>query len=241
ESFVRIIQAATGGGFGSKLALNVQGFIGLVLNYLKRPVRRVYSREEADLATAKRRPLTIKMKTGVDAEGKLRAMKATITRDTGAYGSYGIAVASRDAVHATGPYEIENVDIISRRVYTNNPFCGAMRGFGTPQIAFAHESQLDLHAKALDLNPLDIRTRRAFDVGFVTSTEQVLSAGVGVRDCLSALKPYYEDAKTKCVREESDPFKRGDVGAMWCGIGNTGTPNPSTAKIAMSPDGNVTL
>ncbi len=118
-----------------------------------------------------------------------------------------------------------------------------MRGFGTLQIAFAHESQLDLNAMALDLDPLDIRTRYAFAVGSVTSTGQVLSDSVGVRDCLSALKPYYEDAKTKWVREESDPFKlRGvGVGPMWYGIGATGTQNPSTAKIAMAPDGNVTL
>ena len=130
------------GGFGSKLDLNVQGFIGFALYHLKRPVRYVYSREESYLATAKRHPLLIRMKTGCDGKGRLLAMKATIICDTGAYGSYGIAVANRAAVQATGPYEIENVDIQSYCVYTNRPFCGAMRGFGTPQIAFAHESQI---------------------------------------------------------------------------------------------------
>ncbi|MGW8303679.1 MAG: xanthine dehydrogenase family protein molybdopterin-binding subunit, partial [Desulfobacterales bacterium] len=99
---VRIIQAATGGGFGSKLDLNVQGFIGLALYHLRRPVRMVYSREEAYLATAKRHPLEMTLKTGADSQGKLLAMSATITCDTGAYGSYGIAVTSRAAVHATG-------------------------------------------------------------------------------------------------------------------------------------------
>ncbi|MCP4689550.1 MAG: xanthine dehydrogenase family protein, partial [Desulfobacterales bacterium] len=243
ESAVRIIQAATGGGFGSKLDLNVQGFIGLALYYLKRPVRCVYSREEVYLATAKRHPLTIRMKTGVDARGRLRAMKATIVCDTGAYGSYGIAVASRAAVHATGPYEIENVDVESHCVYTNNPFCGAMRGFGTPQIAFAHESQLDQHAEALDMDPLEIRTRNAFSAGSVTATGQTLSAGVGVRDCLRALAPYHAEAKAKWVGEERDPHKRRGIGlgAMWYGIGNTGTKNPSTARAAMTRDGKVAL
>ncbi|GAG27686.1 unnamed protein product, partial [marine sediment metagenome] len=122
---VRIIQAATGGGFGSKLDLNMQGFIGLALYHLKRPVRMVYSREEAYQATAKRHPLEMTLKTGADSQGKLLAMSATITCDTGAYASYGIAVASRSAVHATGPYEIETVAVESRCVYTNNPFAGA--------------------------------------------------------------------------------------------------------------------
>ncbi len=243
ESAVRIIQAATGGGFGSKLDLNVQGFIGLALYHLKRPVRCVYSREEAYLATAKRHPLSITMKSGVDAKGRLRAMQATIICDTGAYGSYGIAVTSRAAVHATGPYHIENVDVKSYCVYTNKPFCGAMRGFGTPQIAFAHESQLDLHAKDLDLDPLEIRMRNAFYPGAVTATGQTLSDSVGIGDCLGALKPHYAEAIKNWVNKESDPHKRRGVGvgAMWYGIGNTGTKNPSTARVEMDAEGRVTL
>ena len=94
--------------------------------------------------------------------GKLLAVQARITGDTGAYGSYGIAVASRAAVHATGPYEVENVDIESRCVYTNNPFCGAMRGFGTPQMAIAHESHMDLLAEKLGMDPLELRVLNAF-------------------------------------------------------------------------------
>lgn len=240
---LRVIQAATGGGFGSKLDLNVQGFIGLALYHLKRPVRCVYSREEAYLATAKRHPLAITMKTGVDAEGRLRAMKATIICDTGAYGSYGIAVASRAAVHATGPYQIENVDVKSHCVYTNKPFCGAMRGFGTPQIAFAHESQLDLHARALGLSPLEIRMRNAFATGSVTATGQTLSASVGIGDCLKALEPHYAEAVKNWVKAGNDPHKRRGVGvgAMWYGIGNTGTKNPSTARVEMDTEGRITL
>jgi CO/xanthine dehydrogenase Mo-binding subunit len=121
---VRIVQAATGGGFGSKLDLNMQAFIGLAMLHLQRPVKMVYSREESFLATAKRHPLDMTLKTGADRNGKILAMQARITGDTGAYGSYGIAVASRAAVHATGPYEVENVEVESRCVYTNTPFCG---------------------------------------------------------------------------------------------------------------------
>ncbi len=240
---IRIIQAATGGGFGSKLDLNVQGFIGLAMHHLKRPARMVYSREESFGATAKRHPLEMTIKTGADRHGKLLAMQAVITGDTGAYGSYGIAVASRAAVHATGPYEIENVKVESRCVYTNNPFCGAMRGFGTPQIAVAHESQMDLLAQKLGMDPFEFRWINAYESGSQTATGQKLAASVGIRDCLAALRVHYEQARQRWCAGESDPLKKRGVGlgCMWYGIGNTGVQNPSTAKIKMDLAGRVTL
>jgi len=223
---VRIIQAATGGGFGSKLDLNVQGFIGLALYHLKRPVRYVYSREEAYLATAKRHPLTIIMKTGANKNGKLLAMKARIICDTGAYGSYGIAVTSRSAVHATGPYEIKNVEVDALCVYTNNPLCGAMRGFGVPQIAFAHESQMDLLAKELGMDPLEIRRFNALKDGSETATGQILATSVGIRECLDAVKSQYESVQKSWKTPESLPFRkrlclsgRGGLGSGQCGMG----------------------
>ncbi len=243
EDRVRIIQAATGGGFGSKLDLNVQGFIGLALLYLKRPVRYVYTREEAFLATAKRHPLTITMKTGADRHGKLRAVQARIVCDTGAYGSYGIAVASRAAVHATGPYEIEHVDVDSMCVYTNHVFCGAMRGFGTPQIAFAHESQIDLVARELALDPLEIRRLNALKPGSSTGTGQKLTHSVGIGTCIERVAAYYAEARARCAASlESGSLRRGvGLGAMWYGIGNTGVQNPSTARMEVDEHGSLTL
>ena len=240
---VRIIQAATGGGFGSKLDMNVQGFIGLALYHLKRPVRMVYSREEAYLATAKRHPLEMTLKTGADSQGRLLAMRAAITCDTGAYGSYGIAVTSRAAVHATGPYEVETVAVESRCVYTNNPFCGAMRGFGTPQIALAHESQMDLLAQALGLDPFEIRQMNALKPGSKTGTGQELTASVGIGQCLDEIRPYFEQAGAVWKSEPVGPYKKRGVGigCMWYGIGNTGVQNPSTARITMDRNGSVTL
>jgi len=240
---VRIIQAATGGGFGSKLDLNVQGFIGLAMLHLQRPVKMVYSREESFLATAKRHPIEMTLKTAVDGDGKIIALRARITADTGAYGSYGIAVASRVAMHATGPYEVENVDIESRCVYTNTPFCGAMRGFGTPQIAVAHESQMDLLAQKLDMDPLEFRLKNVLKRGSETATGQKLTASVGIGQTLEAIKPHYEWARTDWIGAEIKPWqKRGiGLGSMWYGIGNTGVQNPSTAKIKMDLGGSVTL
>jgi len=240
---VRIVMAATGGGFGSKLDLNVQGFIGLALYHLKVPVRYVYSREEAYLATGKRHPFLIKMKTATDNEGKLTAMQVRAVCNTGAYGSYGVAVTSRSAVHATGPYSIENVDIEVKSVYTNQTFCGAMRGFGAPQMALAHESQLDLHAEELGIDPLAIRYLNNLKVGSKSSTGQLLTSSVGFYECLDAVYPHYEEAKTNWLLGGTSPFKRRGIGigSMWYGIGNTGVQNPSTAKVEMAPDGSVTV
>ncbi|MDM8542778.1 xanthine dehydrogenase family protein molybdopterin-binding subunit [Desulfococcaceae bacterium HSG9] len=243
ESRVRIIQAVTGGGFGSKLDLNVQGFIGLALYHLKRPVRYIYTREESYLATAKRHPFIIDMKTGTDKNGKLIAIKMRACCNTGAYGSYGIAVATRAAVHGTGPYQIEHVDLECSCVYTNLTFCGAMRGFGTPQAAFAHESQIDIHAQKLGIDPLEIRIINGLKKGSINGTGQKLTDSVGFHDCLKSVKPYYEKASKDWVKQKTSPFiKRGiGLGGMWYGIGNTGVQNPSTARIEIDLKGRVTL
>ncbi len=240
---VRIVQAATGGGFGSKLDLNVQGFIGLALYHLKRPVMCVFTREEAYRMTAKRHPLKMTFRTGADKNGRLVAMTARMICDTGAYGSYGLAVASRAPVHATGPYEIDHVDVECACVYTNNPFAGAMRGFGVPQAAFAHESQMDLLAAKLKMDPLEIRRLNALTAGSRTATNQVLKESVGIGQCLEAVKPHYEKARKEWVRGIAGFSKRRGVGlgAMWYGIGNTGVQNPSTAHIEMDHEGRITL
>ena len=240
---VRIIQAATGGGFGSKLDLNVQGFIGLALYHLKRSVRCVYTREESYLATAKRHPFIIHMKTGADKNGKLVAIRMRAYCNTGAYGSYGIAVATRSAVHGTGPYEIDHVDMECSCVYTNQPFSGAMRGFGAPQVAFAHESQMDLLAQKLGIDPMEIRIINGFKKGSINGTGQKLLDSVGFQKCLKSVKPYYEEASKNWLTQKISPFiKRGiGLGGMWYGIGNTGVQNPSTAKIEMDQNGRITL
>jgi CO/xanthine dehydrogenase Mo-binding subunit len=146
-------------------------------------------------------------------------------------------------MHATGPYEIEHVDIESRCVYTNTPFCGAMRGFGTPQIAIAHESQMDLLAQKLEMDPLDFRLKNVFKEGSETATGQKLAHSVGIGETLRALKPHYEKAKAKWLGDDCAPWRKRGVGlgSMWYGIGNTGVQNPSTAKIKIDLGGNITL
>jgi CO/xanthine dehydrogenase Mo-binding subunit len=243
EENIRIVQAATGGGFGSKLDLTVQGFIGLALYHLRRPVRLAFSREEAFLATPKRHPMTIELETGATRNGKIQALRARIVCDTGAYASYGLAVATRAAVHVTGPYEIENVESESLCVYTNNPIAGAMRGFGVPQVAFAHESQMNILAQELGIDPLEIRRINALRVGSRTATGQGLKASVGMVKTLEAIEPQYKEAKAQWKAESvPEPLRRGvGIGSMWYGIGNTGVQNPSSARVEMDAQGKVTL
>jgi len=242
---VRVIQTETGGGFGGKLDLSVQPFLALAAYHLNRPVRMVYSREESFQVTAKRHPLRIRMKTGATRDGRLMAVEAEILADTGAYASYGIAVATRAAVHATGPYEVPHVKVDSRVVYTNNPWSGAMRGFGVPQIAIAHESQMDKLAVRLGLDPLEFRLKNAFTVGSVTPTGQTLSASVGIRETLKRARPYYETYLRE-VEDAKHTLPQGicrgvGVASMWYGIGNTGHPNPSSAQLEVDAKGQVTL
>ena len=181
---VRIIQAVTGGGFGGKLDISVQCYLALLAYHTRRPVKMVYSREESMVASAKRHPYIIDYKTAATKDGKWTALKATIIADTGAYASYGPGVITRAAVHATGPYEVPNVWIDAYAVYTNNPMAGAMRGFGVPQVAFAHESQLDQLAEKLGLSPLAVRLKNVLVPGGTTATGQVLKHSVGIKETL---------------------------------------------------------
>jgi len=162
--------------------------------------------------------------------------------DTGAYASYGSTVAIRSAVHATGPYQVPNVKVRSRMAYTNNSWSGAMRGFGIPQMAFAHESQMDLLAQALKMDPIEIRLKNCLRVGSETATGQTLMASVGIKETLNKAKEW-RDRLGLLKNDSEKPFiKKGmGVGSMWYGIGNTGIANPSTAQIEIDPDGEVRL
>lgn len=177
---VRIIQTVTGGGFGGKLDISVQCYLALLAYHTGRAVKMVYSREESIESSVKRHPYIIDYKTGAAKDGRLTAVKTVIIGDTGAYASYGSAVLIRAAVHCTGPYEVPNVYADAYAVYTNNPIAGAMRGFGVPQMAFAHESQMDQVAEKLGMSPAKIRLINCLRPGSVTATGQLLKNSIGI-------------------------------------------------------------
>jgi nicotinate dehydrogenase large molybdopterin subunit len=239
---VRIIQCATGGGFGGRLDITVQCLLALAVFHLKKPVKIVYSREEVFQVTSKRHPLKIRYKSGVKKDGTLTAVEVDILGDTGAYASYGSTVAVRSAVHATGPYQVPNVKVRSRMAYTNNSWSGAMRGFGVPQMAFAHESQMDLLAQALKMDPIEIRLKNSLRVGSETATGQTLMASVGIGETLRKVKEWMNRSAISKNDSEKPFIKKGiGVGSMWYGIGNTGIANPSTAQMEIDLNGEIRL
>jgi len=239
---VRVIQTVTGGGFGAKLDISVHCHIALLALKTGRPVKLVYTRPESIMTSTKRHPFIIKYKTGATREGKLLVVEIEIIGDTGAYASYGPAVLTRAAVHATGPYNVPNVKIDAYTVYTNNPICGAMRGFGVPQIAIAHETQMDNLAEKLGMDPIEIRLKNAFDLGSRTATGQLLAHSVGIKKTLQEAQKIAKEWRRDLLRKEEPTKRRGvGVGVMWYGIGNTGRPNPSGAFVELLDDGGVVV
>ncbi len=239
-SKVRVIQTTTGGGFGGKLDISVHCHIALLAFKTGKPVRLVWSREESTTAATKRHPFLIRYKTGATKEGRLLAAKVEIIGNTGAYSSYGPAVLTRAAVHATGPYNVPHVEVDAFMVYTNNPVAGAMRGFGTPQVAIAHETQIEKVAEALGMDPIEVRLRNAFEVGSITPTGQVLEHSVGLKKALIEAQNLAAEWRREIQLGENLSKKKGiGIGVMWYGIGNTGHPNPSGAFVELLDDGSA--
>ena len=195
QNRVRIVQQATGGGFGGKLDISTQCHAALLAWYTRYPVKLVYTREESFIASGKRHPYVINYLTAADRKGKLLGIKAEIFADTGAYASYGPGVVTRAAVHATGPYHVPHVHVDAYAVYTNNPYCGAMRGFGVPQVGFAHETQMDILGEKLGLGPWEIRSMNFLSPGMTTATSQMLEQSVGMGETLERVKQRVTDKK----------------------------------------------
>jgi len=235
EERVRVIQATTGGGFGGKLDVTVELFLALATYHAKKPVIMRFTREESFLSNTKRHPLYIEYKTGAKKDGTIQGVKVNIIGDTGPYVSYGETVCLRVAVHSTGPYEVPNVYADSRMFYTNNPVCGAMRGFGVPQLAFAHEAQMDEIARAINMDALDIRIKNGLRKGSRTATSQVLNHSVGFIDTLRKVEPFWRE-RTKSSRTTGF-----GLGCMYYGCGNTGVSNPSSCHLRLTEDGKIAL
>jgi CO/xanthine dehydrogenase Mo-binding subunit len=173
---VRIQQAELGGSFGGKddlmCILSARAAVGALKT--GRPVKIRYSREESIMESYKRHPYIMHYRVGFNKNGKIKAMKIDILADGGAYASMSPFVTWRSVVQATGPYEIENVCTDIRTVYTNNPYTGAMRGFGSPQVIFAQESLMDEIAVKLSMSPAEIRRINGLRSGSITASGQKL-------------------------------------------------------------------
>ena len=240
---LRIVPAATGGGFGSKLDVSLQPLLGLVTLKTGRPARMVYSRAESMASTTKRHPSRIEATIGADAEGRVTAMDFSGDFDTGAYASWGPTVANRVPVHATGPYRTPAVRAVGRAIHTNGPPSGAFRGFGVPQAAITQETLYDKLADRLGMDRLAFRLKNAFVDGDRTATGQEIH-GVGIADCLQALSSPWQRAlaEAETFNRANGRVKRGvGIASCWYGCGNTSLPNPSTIRVGLKPDGSLVL
>ncbi|MEE8143070.1 MAG: selenium-dependent xanthine dehydrogenase [Planctomycetota bacterium] len=232
QIFVELVP--NGGAFGGKEDLSIQAHTALLAQVTGRPVKVTLTREESIRLHPKRHPLSLTYTVGCDGEGKLTAVKARIIGDTGAYASVGGKVLERAAGHACGPYRVDNVDVESVAVYTNNPPCGAMRGFGANQAHFAIEGCLDLLAKAAGIDRWQMRWINALEVGDVFSTGQVLEKSVGIKKTLQAVKEIYDQAVAE-----------GHAVGIGCGLKNSGIGNGAIeygkARLVVEKDGSISL
>jgi len=234
EEQVRVELVPSGGAFGGKEDMSVQAQTALLARVTGRPVKLVLSREESVRMHPKRHPIRLDYTVGCDAEGCLTAVVARMIGDSGAYASVGGKVLERAAGHACGPYRVGAVDVEALAAYTNNPPCGAMRGFGVPQAAFAIEGCLDLLAKKVGLDGWEMRSRNVVAVGDAVTTGQLLEKSVGIRKTLDAVKDAYYEAR-----------RAGKAAGIACGLKNSGIGNGvaewGKCRLVVEDDGTVSL
>ena len=181
---VHIIGQLIGGGFGGKEDVMGQIHAAMLARATGRPVKLLFDRQESLIVHPKRHATQINVKVGARRDGCLTAVETELYGDTGAYASLGEKVMTRATTHSSGPYEVANVRADCYAMYTNNPPAGAFRGFGVFQSAFAVESIMDMLAKKLDLDPVELRRKNALHVGSVTNTGQILRDSVGLVECI---------------------------------------------------------
>ena len=223
-----------GGAFGGKEDMSVQAQTALLSKMTGRPVLTTLTREESVRVHPKRHPITMKYTVGCDAEGHLTAVKADMVGDTGAYASVGAKVLERAAGHACGPYRVLNVQVDAIAAVTNNPPCGAMRGFGANQAAFAIEGCMDLLAAKVGIDGWEMRWRNAVDIGDTFASGQVFEKSIGIKKTLLAVKDAYYAAR-----------KDGRAVGIGCGLKNSGIGNGAIewgkARLVVEADGTISL
>jgi carbon-monoxide dehydrogenase large subunit len=229
---IRIIVTCLGGGFGGKDYLKVEPLCVVLARKVKnnRPVKIVLTREEEFYATSiVRHPSVIRIKTGVRKDGALMSRQVKLVLDTGAYADAGPPITRNAGFSCNGPYKIPNIWVDSYCVYTNKTIAGAFRGFGIPQIMWAIDSQMDILAERIGIDPVEFRLKNALEEGSISATGQILHS-VGIKDC---------------IRKAAAGIGWGRKGGKNRGKGigvmhkMTMTPSSSSAFVKLNEDGTV--
>ena len=192
---VTVTLVTNGGAFGGKEDMSNQAHASLAAWLLNEPVKCTLTREESFLMHAKRHPIEMTYEAACDQDGKLTALRVRAIGDSGAYASVGMKVLERMAGHASGPYQVPNIDVEAIAARTNNPICGAFRGFGANQAQFAMEGVLDRLAEKVGISGWQIRSRNVIRPGMVWGPGQIMDDGcLGAELCLNEIKPAYDAA-----------------------------------------------
>jgi CO/xanthine dehydrogenase Mo-binding subunit len=231
QSHVRIVVPLLGGGFGSKCDFHYEGHVAALARAAGRPVKLVFSREEEFVAPDHRREgMVIELETGARSDGTLVARRGRLVLDGGAYCGEGGFFAQIAAMHACGPYVIENVDVSSTLVYTNNQPSGSIRAPTAPQVCWAVEQHLDELAAALHIDPVELRRRTLVEEGSEGPTRQVFGP-IGMKATL--------ERAVEMIAPDGDLAEDEAIGVScgwWPSFGN-----PSGAYVKLNADGSGTI
>ena len=242
---VRVIKPHTGGSFGGRCGLihGLEVMCSWLSRQTGRPVRMSFTREEDMTATETRHPMTIRMKTGATREGLLIANEVDIVADVGGYGTHYIGVIADCLSTGVGLYKIPNYSFSAAAAFTNKSLCGALRGYGNPQMNFAQESQMDIIAEKLAIDPLALRLKNYRGVGEIDPVLNEEIGSNGLMECLekgAASSGWQKRRHRKPVRGVR---KRGiGLSVMMHGTGaGKALPDPAAATVMINADGSVNL
>ncbi len=237
---IRYEEPFAGGQFGIKVEIITEGIAAAAALHFNRAVRYVPSLEESMLATSKRHPMEIDTRLACDTDGRITAMAMDMVVDNGAYMSLGRVIVNRALHMLTSAYEIPNLDVTSRLVYTNNPWGSAARGAGPPQAHFALECAVDLLAEKMGMDKLDFRKRSSNRPGGTKATGATVSEWPFPGLC-DAIEGRYESALAEAARHPAGGRTRRGVGlgAAAFGIGMPG--DKSIGFVELDPDDGVTV
>jgi CO/xanthine dehydrogenase Mo-binding subunit len=248
---VRVIQTETGGAFGGKedVPSLLGSLVAIAATKFRRPVKLVLDRGEDVLTTSKRHPARVRYRTAANADGTLTAIDVDVVLDAGAYQTLSSAVLWRSLVTASGPYRIPHVNVVARSVATNTVPNGAFRGFGSPQVIFPHESQMDRLAERLGIDRVEIRRRNVLRPGDRTSTDHHVTESVGILETVdrAAELATWEDrlARVEGFNRENTDRRRGvGIATVIYGVGLGGKApflDKAGATIKLEPDGSVAV
>jgi CO/xanthine dehydrogenase Mo-binding subunit len=197
----------------------------------------VMTRSESMIAQSKRHPAIYRFKTGVKKDGTITAWHTELISDTGAYASTGPAVVHQGLYVSTGPYKVDNVSGVCYTVYTNNTYCGAMRGFGATQSAFAYESHIDYIAKELGRDPVEYRLQNCYETGSTTPNGQKLTTSVAVRQTIERAAEAFGE---KGLPSASHKKRGKGIAAIMFGCGyGEGFPDHSIVNLEVTEEGRI--